>query len=143
MNQVIEQAILAWDLPERVKRLAIPSYRYSKLDMQHMQLLVAQDQDKRILGVMAWEKADPTETPQAQAGLLLHGIYIEPTQSRKGIGSRLLQALEAEGRKSGVAGILVKAQADAVGFFLTMGYTLLPVNEANRDYHNRYWKSLK
>ncbi len=66
LNQIIEQAILTWDLPERVKRLAIPSYRYSALDMKHMQLLVAEDHKTGILGIVAWENADPAEIPQAQ-----------------------------------------------------------------------------
>ena len=33
VNQVIEAAVMTWDLTERVKRLSLPSYRYNAHDL--------------------------------------------------------------------------------------------------------------
>ena len=41
VNGVIEAAVMGWHLPERVKRLSLPSYRYTRTDIDHMQVVVA------------------------------------------------------------------------------------------------------
>jgi len=42
-------------------------------------------------------------------------------------------------RAQGCDGVLVKAQADAEGFFGSQGLQKLPVLQPNRDYPHRYW----
>ena len=39
-------------------------------------------------------------------------------------------------------GVLVKAQNDAVEFFLAQGMQKLEAEDLQRDYENRYWKQL-
>jgi GNAT superfamily N-acetyltransferase len=142
INRVIEAAVMTWRLPERVKRLSLPSYRYTELDLEHFGMVVAEDPDERILGVAAWEPADDSDTPQRLSGLLLHGLYVSPTCHHRGIGRMLLRQAEQAALREGRNGLLVKAQEDAIGFFAARGMQRLEVQDAARHYPNRYWKEV-
>ena len=61
INRVIEAAVMTWDLPERVKRLSLPSYRYDAFDFDHLQMVVAEDATGQPVGLASWEAADPRE----------------------------------------------------------------------------------
>lgn len=141
-NAVIEAAVMTWDLPDRVKRLSLPSYRYDAHDLEHLTLLGAEDEAGDILGVVAWEPANTAETPDAVRGLLLHGLYVIPALHRTGIGSRLLDAALQAARQGGFEGLLVKANPDAQGFFAAKGMRQLSTEDARRDYPYRFWKGL-
>jgi N-acetylglutamate synthase-like GNAT family acetyltransferase len=58
------------------------------------------------------------------------------------MGSRLFAAAENAVKESGLDGLLVKAQNDAVEFFLAQGMQKLQAEDQHRDYENRYWKQL-
>jgi len=142
INAVIERAVMTWNLPERVKRLTLPSYRYQPHDLDHLQLVVAERDDAGIVGIVgiaAWEPASTRDLPEGKTGLLLHGLYVEPTQQRAGIGRRLLDAAVKAAREQGFDGLLVKARPEAEGFFLARGLTPLTVTDAERDYPHRFW----
>ena len=140
INGVIERALMTWQLPERVKRLVLPGYRYRNPDLGFLHIVVAEDAAHAITGVAAWEEAEARNVPKGRRGLLLHGIYVDPARQRQGIGSRLLEAALAAARAGGFDGLLVKAQADANGFFAARGMSRLPVEDADRDYPHRYWQ---
>lgn len=142
INRVISAAVMQWSLPERVKRLSLPSYHYHAHDLEHLQLVVLYDAAQRIVGVAAWEAASPADLPAEKRGLLLHGIYVLPEQQRQGIGSALLAAALAASKAAGMDGLLVKAQTDARVFFSAQGMQLLPVSNPQRDYPHRYWKAI-
>jgi N-acetylglutamate synthase-like GNAT family acetyltransferase len=139
INGVIERAIATWQLPERVRRLSLPSYRYHAHDFVHLHFVVAEDTDHALVGVAAWESANPRDLPARQRGLLLHGLYVDPAQQRQGVGSQLLDATAAAARAQGFDGVLLKAQADANGFFEARGLQRLPVEDAARHYPHRFW----
>lgn len=139
VNGVIERAIATWQLPERVKRLSLPSYRYHTHDLVHLHLVVAEGAEHVLVGVAAWEPANSRDLPAEKRGLLLHGLYVDPSHQHRGIGSRLLDAAETAAREQGFDGVLVKAQADAKGFFETRGLQRLPVEDAARHYPHRFW----
>ena len=141
-NAVVERAVMGWALAERVKRLALPSYRYHPHDLLHMAGVVAEDAKGTPVGVAMWGDAEARDTPAGQRGLLLHGLYVDPAHQRAGIGSRLLDAVADAARAAGYDGLLVKAQADAIGFFAARGLACLPVNDPARDYPHRYWMAL-
>lgn len=120
-DAVVEAAIMTWDLPGRVKRLSLASYRYDAHDLEHLTLLGAVDAGDAIVGVAAWEPASVADTPDGANGLLLHGIYVVPTLHHAGIGSRLIVAAIRAARQARFDGVLVKANPDAQGFFLAKG----------------------
>ncbi len=140
VNALIESAVMTWDLPERVKRLSLPSYRYHAHDFDHLELVIAEAIDIGIVGIAAWEQADVGDAPAGRTALLLHGIYVAPDQHRSGIGTRLLAAGEDAARARGLDGVLVKAQPGAEGFFLALRLERLPVEDPGRDYPHRFWK---
>jgi GNAT superfamily N-acetyltransferase len=142
-NAVVEAAIMTWDLPERVKRLSLASYRYNVHDLEHLTIMGALDAAEAIVGVAAWEPASAADTPDGAEGLLLHGIYVIPTLHRTGIGSRLIGAAIRAARQGRFDGMLVKANPDAQGFFLARGMEPLAAEDARRDYPYRFWKDLK
>lgn len=140
INRIIEAAVMSWQLPERVKRLALPIYRYNEMDLKYYSLIVAED-NKKVLAVAAWD-TDIHQGKDGSRGLLLHGIYVQPEYQRHGIGSRLFREVENAVRGTKLDGVLVKAQNDAVDFFLCQGMQKLETEDLQRDYDNRYWKPL-
>lgn len=139
VNAIVERAVMIWRLAERVKRLSLPSCRYYAHDFSHMQLVVAADTHGELLGVAAWDEADPRDTPAGQRGLLLHGLYVDPARHGEGVGTRLLDAAADAASAGGYDGLLVKTQVDARGFFAARGLHALPVSDPARDYPYRYW----
>lgn len=139
INAVIEAAVMTWNLPPRVKRLALSSYRYGEADLEAMALQVAIEGD-RVIGIVAWEPADPGDAPGGASALLLHGLYVDPGRQGLGVGTRLVEAAEAEARARGLDGLLVKAQRGAEPFFLSRGLLRIPPLDTQRDYPNRLWK---
>jgi len=143
INAVVEAALSTWNLPGRVKRLVLPSYRYSESDRRHLCFALARAAgDVDILGVAAWEPANPRECPAKRSGLLLHGLYVAPPHQHSGIGSRLLRTVMEEAAAGGFDGVLVKAQRDAEAYFARQGLRRLPVDDAEHDYPGRYWQAV-
>ncbi|MES9993846.1 MAG: GNAT family N-acetyltransferase [Candidatus Thiodiazotropha sp.] len=139
VNAIIEVCVMGWDLPQRVKRLSLGSYRYTEEDLDHLTAIVAVNAADEIMGVTTWEPADTNDLPQSQHSMLLHGLYVAPLHQGIGIGDRLIKsALEAV-REQGMQGLLVKAQSDAIGYFQSRGFTKLPIENTNRDYAHRWW----
>lgn len=139
VNAVVEAAVMGWDLPERVKRLSLPSYRYQPHDLGHLDLIVAVD-GERLIGVAAWEPAPPGDGPAGTRALLLHGLYVAPERQGRGLGTRLLAAAEMASREGGFDGVLVRAQRSAQPFFVAQGFTPLAVADPDRDYPHRLWR---
>ena len=140
INRIIEAAVMAWALPQRVKRLSLQIYRYNHQDFVHLGMVVAENCRQQILGVAAWEEADPLDAPEGHRALLLYGLYVEPSHHRQGIGRRLFNTAEAAVLAHDCHGIVVKAQQDATAFFESMGMCSLPVADPLRHYAHRYWK---
>lgn len=139
INAAVEGAVMTWRLPERVKRLALPSYRYGEADRRHLGFAVARaSAGNDVLGVAAWEPADPRDCPAGRRGLLLHGLYVAPAKQRCGLGTRLLQCALSASAAAGFDGLLARAQRDAEGWFEQKGFQRLPVDDG-RDYAGRYW----
>ena len=142
VNAVIEAAIMTWELPDRVKRLSLPSYRYRAHDYEHLHLIVAEDPARVMIGVAAWEPAESRDAPEGLRAMLLHGLYVSPDRHREGVGRRLIEKAEKAAREQGFDGLLVKAQRSAEGFFNACGFERLPVEDALRDYPYCLWRAL-
>ncbi len=117
------------------------SYRYTAADFSHLVIVVAEDDQHNIIDIAAWELADAKDAPKGLTALLLHGIYVDPSHHRQGIGRRLFLAAEQAICNHHCDGLLVKAQEDAVGIFIALGMNRLPVEDPLRHYANRLWKS--
>lgn len=142
VNTIIRECVMGWNIPDRVKRLSLGSYFYQLHDLEHLHIELALTPDNLIAGVAAWETANKSDLPTEKTGLLLHGLYIAPVFQHKGIGSELLQkALQAASYKK-LNGLLVKAQADANGFFQSRKFTRLAVQNPETDYPHRWWKEV-
>lgn len=139
VNALIGRAIGSWGLPERVKRIGLPLYLYHAGDLGFLQITVAEDTDGNILGVAAWEPADPKDAPGGCRALLLHGLYVDPRWHRRGIGSQLLAAAVQAAANASYEGLLAKAQADAIPFFEAIGLEKLEIENAASDYPHRFW----
>ncbi|MGF1612593.1 MAG: GNAT family N-acetyltransferase [Gammaproteobacteria bacterium] len=142
INRVVESAVMTWRVSDRVKRLALPSYRYSGLDLTYLQLVVAENAARRLTGAAAWERAADKDAPPGRSALLLHGIYVDPAYHRCGIGRELLSAAEQAVHRHRHDGLLVKAQQDASGFFVAQGMIPLPASDPLHQYDRRFWKDL-
>jgi GNAT superfamily N-acetyltransferase len=144
VNAVVEAAVMGWALPERVKRLALPAYRYDGSDLEHLDFVIARSAaDGQVLGVAAWERADPAACPEGRDGALLHGLYVAPGAQHGGIGSALVGVVLAAAAAAGREGVLVRAQRDAEAFFQRQGFRHLPAVDSERDYAGRFWKAVR
>lgn len=141
VNEVIAAAIDTWTLPARVKRLALPVYRYTSEDLGHLTLRVL-EQDAGVIAVAAWEPADLRDLPHPGSGILLHGMYVHPAYHRRGLATKLLADGARTARAGRHDGILVRAQSGAEGFFTRRGFKRLPVRDEARDYAGRLWSPL-
>lgn len=140
INQVIAQAVRAWPMPERIKRLSVPVLCYDSEDFKHYDFVLCKETDL-ILGVAAWNPKISVMTARG-AGLLLHGLYIAPAFQGRGYGQQLMAQIFAEAGDLGVDGVLVKAERPAIGFFKYCGLQSLPASNAT-DYPYQFWHQLK
>ena len=142
INAIIEACVMGWDLPERVKRLSLDSYRCHDQDLKHLDIFVATSARGKIVGVSALEPADEKDLPEHKAGLLLHGLYVMPALQQRGVGALLLQHACEQVCAQGLDGLLVKAQADANSYFASQGLVPLPARDPGRDYPHRWWRAV-
>ncbi len=139
INGLVAEAVEDWPLPERVRRLALPAYRYTEADLMFLEVTVL-ERAGEVVGAAAWETAETRELPEGAAdGLLLHGLYVGRAARGQGVGRQLVEACRSAAHEAGVAGVLVKAQASAASFFAAMGFVPVPVRDRDRDYEQRYW----
>lgn len=131
INQLISAAVNTWNLPERVIRLSLPGYHYTVDDLDHLQIFIATHQ-QQITGVIALEDISQHDS------VLLHGIYVSPQCYHQGIGRSLFQYAVKQACEQGYRQLQVRAQADASGFFQTMGMQKMAVENQQKDYLNRY-----
>ncbi len=136
VNALVARALTTWDLPERVKRLALPTYLYEPEDLASL-TLVAAYLAGTMVGTAAWEAG----RFEAVSTLSLHGLYVDPRYWGIGVGSRLLEAAEQAAWAQSAAAITVKAQAGARGFFLARGFAP-PEARQGSDYAHLLWKTL-
>lgn len=142
INRVIARAIDSWRIKDRVKRISLPLYQYQGDDLNFLQIFVVENQNGDLLGVAATEDGESGETRTDLPVLNLHGIYVDPACHRRGVGSRLLEKVEQIASVQGYATLMVKAKADATGFFARRNFEKLAIQNPDRDYPYRYRKPL-
>ena len=55
----------------------------------------------------------------------VEAVYVDPAYSRRGIGSRLLAALESSARASGTGELTLDASLNSVSFYESAGYAVV------------------
>jgi GNAT superfamily N-acetyltransferase len=117
INDVIAEAVLAWPLPERMKRLALPLLCYDEVDLLHFHAIGAYGLDRTVrpvdlFGVALWDQD------------ALHGLYVRPEAQGRGVGRQLLESVASQARQAGIARLLVKAERVSAGYFQRQGLTV-------------------
>lgn len=75
-------------------------------------------------------------------GLLLHGLFIVPDASGKGIGAELMKVARSHTAELGCDGFLVKAVRESAGYFAHAGLEHVQVTCPEQDYAHRFWQSV-
>jgi N-acetylglutamate synthase-like GNAT family acetyltransferase len=60
--------------------------------------------------------------PETKATARLRQMAVDPAFRKKGLGARLVAALEAEARRRGFSSLILHAREEATGFYLKCGY---------------------
>lgn len=136
VNSVLKAAIAVWDVSPRVKRLALTSYQYDEYDFQQLDFLGAW-QDGELVGFVSLEPTLYDPLRSKRMAMLVHGLYVAPEVHGVGVGTRLVNAAKQRARDKGHNSLLVRAERNAKAFFEKLGFTPLPVEDAQRDYPHR------
>jgi GNAT superfamily N-acetyltransferase len=80
--------------------------------LETRRLLVAADADGRVLG---YGQLAPDEG-------VIEAVYVDPDFARRGVGRRLVTALEDEARALGLPGLMLDASLNSVPFYGALGY---------------------
>ena len=139
INRVVAEAISAWTVSDRVKRLALPLYHYQLADLEELDFGKALDRSGTILGVVAWGAVGPEDTLGRQGEALLHGIYVAPAHQDRGVGKGLVEHARQRARQRGYQGFIVKASKDAMGFFERLGLDRVESEAAKYPY--LFWEA--
>ncbi|MFT6437072.1 MAG: GNAT superfamily N-acetyltransferase [Candidatus Azotimanducaceae bacterium] len=139
INLVIEQAVMAWPLSERLRRLSLPLLRYTEADWPHYQFLIKREHDS-VVAIAAWDPHTRCATVHGHAALL-HGLYVMPAWQGCGIGWRLIQEVAKLARALPVDGVLVKAERIAVSYFESRGLLVVAATD-RQDYPYQFWLGL-
>ena len=76
-------------------------------------------QDGQVVGTASLDNFGSAESPDYYAVT----VFVLPESHGRGIGTRLMQAVESEARKLGAERITVRAAITAKGFYLKLGYS--------------------
>lgn len=114
INDVITEAVMAWPLPERMKRLSLPLLRYDEVDLDHFCIIGAYTLDRTakpvdLFGIAAWDQD------------ALHGLYVRPEVQSSGVGRGLLDTVARRAGQAGIKRLLVKAERVSAGYFQRQG----------------------
>lgn len=141
INAIIARAIQGWALPERVKRLTLPSLQYTTIDFDFQSLWLAV-YEQHPVAMSAWEDADSVDQHNYAPTLLLHGIYVDPSAQGRGVGRCLFAQAEVIARSRNLAAIVVKAQKGSEPFYRALGMVPMAVTDRARHFENRFVKIL-
>ena len=91
------------------------------IDADETHLLVAEDGDDGIVG-FGWLRDGARDHLRATVEGELVAVYVHPSVTRRGIGSRLCEALETNADSHGIRSLGLWASLNAVPFYEAQGY---------------------
>ncbi len=97
--------------PEVIQRVEsnFTAERIGKLIETRLVLVALQDQ--QVLGTASLD------------GQVIRTVFVDPTQQGKGIGRRLMAAIERQAQERGACELLVPSSLTAQGFYRQLGFT--------------------
>ena len=141
VNDIVTDAVLAWPMAERLKRIALNVLTYDAVDMRDYDVLLAES-GGAPLAVAVWD-AESAITGGDARGALLHGLYVRPQAQRQGLGALLQRHVAQRARALGYHGLVVKAERVSVSYFERCGYARLgQANPFSIDYPYLFWRPL-
>jgi predicted N-acetyltransferase YhbS len=140
VNAIVTDAVLAWPMAERLKRIALRVLRYDGYDFDDMQVLVAEVGNEPG-GVAVWDAHTCYRNKAGQRGALLHGLYVRPHMQRAGLGSTLQHHVAAAAAADGFDGLIVKSERVSVDYFERCGYARLAEDDVDGlQYPYLFWR---
>lgn len=141
INWVVEQAIRSWKVADRVRRLALPSLRYSESDLRDMTFVLLDDDKGEAVATAAWEKSETSGSANESRNVLLHGLYVLPRWQRRGLGSSLLEFVVLWAAINGIDSVNVRAWREAQPFFRRHGFQPLNTQQPLEGHYDVLQKS--
>lgn len=135
INAVIESAVGAWPVPDRLRRRACTVLRYAAVDFDDHEFVGA-FVEQRLAAIAAWCPGPVPGIAASDQSLLLHGLFVEQVMQGRGLGRRLLAAACGRCRALAVDELLVRVERHAEGFFRGVG--LAPVAPERSRYPLTY-----
>lgn len=140
VSEAVCGALSTWSLPERVRRLALPSPLYNDSDLDQMTVVLVENAGKAVT-IAAWEADAGRYTPTGLQSVLLHGLYVSSRWQRQGLGTGLLEHVSHWIGERGFDGMAVKVWREAEAFFRSNGFNRL--RRGNDDlFPLAMWKGL-
>jgi N-acetylglutamate synthase-like GNAT family acetyltransferase len=112
INRVIELCLSNRPVSERIKKITLSSLLFNLTDLNYMAIWV---EGEPVIGVLGLQKIDE--------GMLLHSIYVDPSKSNQGIGSKLFRHARQLAATNNQDRLIVKAFSESIGFFKKIGFT--------------------
>ncbi|MDZ7668633.1 MAG: GNAT family N-acetyltransferase [Gammaproteobacteria bacterium] len=142
VNAIVTDAVLAWPMAERLKRIALRVLRYDGHDFDDMQMLVAEFGEQPA-GVAVWDAETAYRSRTGRRGALLHGLYVRPQMQRAGIGTTLQCHVAEAAALRGFEGLIVKSERVSVEYFEHCGYARLSEDGVDGlQYPYLFWRGL-
>ncbi len=141
VRAVIAAAISAWPTTERLRRNALNVLTYDAVDLADTHIVLAQ-KDGAALGIAAWRDHSWMADPAGTQSALLHGLYVDHTCQRSGLGGCLQRYVASAVVDAGGQGLHVRAERFAASYFERCGYQHLAGAElvgVTGAYPHRYW----
>jgi N-acetylglutamate synthase-like GNAT family acetyltransferase len=112
INRVIELCLYNRPVTERIKKLTLSSLLFESTDLNYMTIWVVGEPATGVLGL---QKIDE--------GMLLHSIYVDPSKSNQGVGTKLFRHARQLTANNNQDRLIVKSFSESVGFFKKIGFT--------------------
>jgi len=141
VNEVVAASIGSWELPARVRRLALPSLLYNEADLKQMSVVMLEQAEGGV-AVAAWETAADRDAVTDLRPILLHGLYVVPKTQNQGLGTALLELASHWALVRGFDGITARVWRESETFFRNRGFDQLTRPDAG-SYPLQMWRALQ
>jgi len=144
INEIISDAIGAWQVADRVRQLSRHAFRYDESDLEDGEIRLLIEPSGQALAVSHWSVATLADKPADSINpAILHSLYVLSAQHRQGLGQRLLHDSIERVIQAGHDALTVRAQRDAEGFFFSQGFQPIAGEPSPPLYPRRLSKRLR